>query len=114
MKSQELTTFLDHANRELQKYNSTKELIYLQQMSEKMWNACILLIKAVSNKKIKTHKGVGIVEREIKDKNLDTLYETCNDMHVFFYESDDDAYLIKKKYIRARKLFKMLRKKYKV
>ena len=106
--------FLEHARKELQKYNSTKKVVHLQQMGEKMWNAYIYLIESIKHKNIKTHKGVGIVTQEIRDNDIQDLYEIVNYLHSFFYESSGQDFVIKRSYHKAVALFKKVRRKYKV
>ena len=114
MKSKQLTIFLNHARKELQRYNSNKKVVHLQQMGEKMWNAYIYLLESVSKIEIKSRNQVYNIRRKLHDKDITELGGLCSNLHVFFYEGAGDDFYIKKNYHSARKLFTKLRKKYKI
>lgn len=109
-----LSVFLQHAHKELQKYNSTKKLIHLQQMGEKLWNAYIYLLEEIKKIEIKSHKQVYLVARSLRDKDIDELGKECNFLHTFFYEGRGDDFWIKKSYYKIIKLIKKIRKTHKI
>lgn len=114
MKTQKLNEFLLHAKKELQRYNSTKKIIHLQQMGEKMWNAFNYLLETISSREIWSHKQIYHIARKLHDRDIDDLGQRCDYLHKFFYEGSGDDFYIKKSYYEALKLFKKIKKKYKI
>lgn len=114
MKTKQISIFLEHSKKELQRYNSTKKVIHLQQMGEKIWNAFNYLLERISNKEIWTHAQIYTTAHNLKDKDIDELGQRADYLHKFFYEGSGDDFYIKKSYYEAIKLFKKIIKKYKI
>ena len=70
MKTKQISIFLEHSKKELQRYNSTKKVIHLQQMGEKIWNAFNYLLERISNKEIWTHAQIYTTAHNLKDKDI--------------------------------------------
>lgn len=111
-KKEQLNTFLNHAREELRRYHSTKKLIHLQQMGEKMYNAYIYLLECIKNTEISSHHQVTSMTKSMNDKDLIELGQAVNYLHTFFYEGRGDDYWIIKSYQKCVRLITNVRKKY--
>lgn len=95
-KTEKLKIFVEHANKELQRYNSTKKEIHLYQSSEKIWGAYNLLVEIFAKKDLRSHYlttqySWKLIERKRIPK---TLYENADSLHSYFYEGRRDPKVV--------------------
>lgn len=80
--------FIAHAEEELEKYNITKDELYLAQSAEKIWGTYNLLIEMLSGIEIREHEVLreksnnAIGQRKIPRK----LFDNAEILHSYFYE----------------------------
>ena len=88
IKIEKINQFLEHSQKELQRYNSTKKLIYLQQSAEKTYGAYTLLLEFIIKKEIYSHIEIRRISDKLskKDKDFAKLFRNSENLHAFFYE----------------------------
>ena len=80
-----MKTMLKMSRIELKKYYTYhKEVGYLQQACEKLFNSVELYLSYISGYRIYAHKSGYEV---VKEKTLHDLFDDANKLHMFFYQS---------------------------
>ena len=95
---QETLTYQERSRAFLAKAHKELEAGDLEQASEKAWGAAATTVKAVAQTRGLQHdqhrhlRGVvRILVRESNDRELRRLFQVANDLHINFYEHQQDA-----------------------
>ena len=110
-----MAEFLRLAREERRQYERTRNLAYLQQAGNKLWNAYIFMLEAVTGVEI-TAGGMNYIRNialATRDKDIKALYYDVMPLHIYYYEP---GYLgveeVLTKMRRAYKRFAKIRKRY--
>lgn len=114
-KVRHMAEFLRLAREERRQYERTRNLAYLQQAGNKLWNAYIFMLEAVTGVEI-TAGGMNYIRNialATRDKDIKALYYDVMPLHIYYYEP---GYLgveeVLTKMRRAYKRFAKIRKRY--
>ena len=74
--------------REVKKYRSTKNELWLYQASEKTWTAYVLAMELLAGKELKSRKAVDKESWKLIKYSLipEEVYKDANMLHVYHYE----------------------------
>jgi len=79
-----MKSMLKQSKIELRRYYMYKDVAYLQQACEKLFNAVELYLSYISGYRIYAHKAGYQV---VKEKTLHDLFDDANQLHMFFYQA---------------------------
>jgi hypothetical protein len=117
-KIKQMSKFLKEARHELFLYRKSRRYIYLQQAGEKIYNAYIYLLEALSGEEISSHNQVDRIAKKMYDekRNEDILKlgDIAGVLHIFFYEGRGSLFFYERNVRKALKLFSEVRRKYRL
>ena len=85
--------YIRQSKAEAVKYRKTRKLIFLEQASEKVYNAFILLLEAKYDVNIRSHADVSRYTRMSGDHDIIRLGSVANSLHKYFYESGSEFFI---------------------
>ena len=106
-KKRQMDKFIKVSREEIKKYNKTKDVIYLRQAGNKLYNAHIYYLEMKFGKELKSHNEVIFKGRELskEDKKFKQLRRNVMSLHKWFYEGPEDEKEVKEIIIETLKLF---------
>ena len=80
-----INSFIKKSENEFKKYQKTKDLDYLAQAGEKLWNIYNMLIEELIKKKIRSHQQMKGILFKLDDRYLWDTHDKAFNLHKFFY-----------------------------
>lgn len=102
--------YIRQSKAEVAKYRKTRKLIYLEQASEKVYNAFILLLEAKFDVNIRSHADVAHYTRISREQDVIRLGSVANSLHKYFYESGSE-FFIQRNLAQAWGMFRKIEKR---
>ena len=84
---------LNEAQKELNKFKTSNNEVFLYQASEKVWMSYVLLIELMTKKELGSRKEIGLYSWKLIGKSmiLRDLYYKANVLHQYHYEGRLDT-----------------------